>query len=425
MEYTQALQYLQSLEVFGSILGLERIQELLRRMGNPQDSLKYVHIAGTNGKGSTSMMTARVLSRAGYKTGMYISPYVIDFRERMQIDGEMIPPSELARCVAYTKAFVDEMAREGQSPTVFEVITACAFYYFAQSSCDIVVLEVGMGGRFDATNAIQAPLVSAITPISLDHTDVLGKTIGKIAFEKCGIIKHGGITVCSPNQDPDALAVIMEQAALKENRLIIGNLSAAAIDSMNLEGTSFTYHNMPLRLSMLGKHQVQNCITALGIFEALQSRGYAIPQEAIIAGIAQARCPARMELLGKEPLILLDGAHNPAGAQALADLLRELAGNRRICALTGMLADKDYEDTLSRVLPFCHSVVTTTPVNARALDASVLAKTAARYCSAVYVQAEPAKALEQALSLASGEDAVLIFGSLYLASDLRKLLLEE
>jgi dihydrofolate synthase/folylpolyglutamate synthase len=374
MTYEACLEYIHSLNRFGKKAGLENIRHLLSLMGDPQKKLRFVHIAGTNGKGSTTTMTASALQKAGYRTGKYISPFVLEFGERMQVDGTIIPNDELVECTEYVKGFADRMTAEGQGPIEFEVVTAVAMEWFCRRKCDVVCLEVGIGGRFDATNAIDRPLVSAITSISLDHVEILGDTLEKIAFEKCGIIKEGGITVCYPDQRPEALAVIMEQAALKNNRFIMGNPAAVTVRSADLYGTDILYGDLALHIPLLGAHQIMNTLTAVEILRALRDcHGMHISDADIAEGIAAVRFPARMEVISREPMVILDGAHNLSGAQALADAFSLMKG-RPVTVITGMLGDKDFSGSMSLIAPLARRVITVTPNSYRALSADKLAE---------------------------------------------------
>lgn len=423
MTYEQAIQQISSLLRFGMKPGLERVEKLLSLLGNPQDSLKFIHVAGTNGKGSTCALLASVLKQAGYRTGLFTSPYVSDFRERMQIGGEMIPRAELAALVERTMPFVQQMARNGEVITEFELITALGLQWFARQKCDVVVLEVGLGGRLDATNVIKTPLVSVITSISLDHTAILGDTVEKIAFEKSGIIKEGGTTVCYPDQPVPALRVIRETAAQRHNRFLLADLSSVRQLSADLTGTGLEYRGLSLRLPFLGAHQVKNAVTALAAVEVLRGRGYTVSDGSIAAGFSGARFPARLEVFSRSPLVLLDGAHNPGGTAALAQAVKDYLPGKNTVAVMGMLADKDV-DTAVQNLNGCFSrVFTLTPQNPRAMPAQSLAeKWIARDVPAQpFTDAQ--KALSAAYSAAGENGAVVVCGSLYLAGEIRPLLL--
>ncbi|HBN81851.1 MAG TPA: bifunctional folylpolyglutamate synthase/dihydrofolate synthase [Ruminococcaceae bacterium] len=419
MTYQEALREISSFLRFGVRPGLERISRLLSLLGNPQNTLRFVHVAGTNGKGSTCAMTASVLTKAGYRTGLYLSPYILDFRERMQIDGEMIPKEDLARLVEKVLPLVRKMERDGEIITEFEFITALAFCWFSERGCDAVVLEVGLGGRFDATNVIGTPLVSVLAAISLDHMKILGDTVDKIAFEKCGIIKENGTTVVFADQKPEAMEVIRRTAKERSNRLLIADPAMFTGVSSNLHGTDFTYEDTRIHMSLIGGHQVKNAAAAVTALEVLREKGFSLPAEKIREGFASVRFPARLELLCGSPVVLLDGAHNPNGTAALAAAIRQYLPGRKIVAVMGMLADKDVRSAIRELDGLFSQVVTLTPDNPRAMDAETLAG----LWRGLSVRAGAAKtdeaALERALSCAGPDGAVVICGSLYLAARLR------
>lgn len=418
MNYKETLQYIHSLLRFGSRPGLERIRILLERLGNPQDKLKFIHVAGTNGKGSTTSMIAAALSKAGYRTGQYISPYVVEFRERMQIDGEMIGKDELSALMDRVRPEIEAMAAKDEIITEFEAITAAAFLWFYERGCDIVCLEVGLGGRFDATNVIGTPEASVICSISLDHVEILGHTLSQIAMEKCGIIKPHGITVCYPLQEPEALAVIMEHAAENENLLVMGNFASAEILEENMLGSRFVYRDMELELSMAGQHQIANAITAVETLLTLRSKGYALSDTAIKEGLASVRFPARMEVLSRSPLIVLDGAHNLSGMEALERVVASL--DKKVTIIMGMLSDKDYQACAALMAPHAKKFAAIRPENPRALDPKVLADLVRPYCQ----ETEAFESYDAAISFAMEgllpEDALFICGSLYLSTSMRE-----
>lgn len=421
MQYQEALNYIHARARFGSRPGLGPIGKMLGLLGNPQEKLRVVHVAGTNGKGSTAAMTAAVLRAAGFKTGLTISPYVVDFCERIQIDGEFISQEDLAEEMTLLQPFADQV----EELTEFELITAAAYDYFFRKNCDVVVAEVGLGGRFDATNVIQKPIVSVITPIGLDHTEILGDTIEQIAFEKCGIIKPGVPVVTSPEQDTDALAVILEQCAQKGCTLEQPTINAAEEVRLGLDGARFVYRDVEIHLPLLGKHQIANALTALKAAElaARLCGGHALPMQAAREGLSKVRFPARMEIVCKNPLTILDGAHNPHGARALAQSLSLLEG-KPITAVMGVLADKDSTAALKALAPHFRRLICVTPENPRALDGHELAARA----DALGLTASAAHSAQEAWELASAvaaseKGAVVICGSLYLAGQMRKVIL--
>lgn len=419
MTYDEAIQKISSLLRFGMKPGLERIEKLLALLGNPQNKLKFVHVAGTNGKGSTCALLSSVLKKSGYRTGLFTSPYVTDFCERMQINGEMISRDALTALVEKTFPFVEQMAKQGEIITEFEFITALGMQWFAESDCDIVILEVGLGGRLDATNVIQTPLVSVITSISLDHTAILGNTVEKIAAEKCGIIKNGGVTVCYPSQPDSALAVIRSSAALHKNRFVKTKLEDVTQLSANLTGIGLEYRGLLVNLPFLGQHQVKNAVTALAALEELKNLGYEINDHSIEAGFSCASLPARLEVLSTSPLVILDGAHNPDGTAALAKAITTYLNGRNVTAIMGMLADKDVHSAINNLKGLFSQVITLAPNNPRAMGAQELAENWRALGTPATAQQSIEPAFRAALSAAGQDGAVIICGSLYLAGDVR------
>ncbi|QAT50131.1 bifunctional folylpolyglutamate synthase/dihydrofolate synthase [Caproiciproducens sp. NJN-50] len=419
MTYEEAVRKIESLQQFGSRPGLERIRGLMGRLGNPQDGLRFVHVAGTNGKGTTCALLASVLCRAGYRTGLYLSPHLSDFRERMQIDGEMISHSDLASLAGRVFPEIEEMESQGEMITEFEAVTAMAFLWYADKACDLVVLEVGLGGRLDATNVIQKPLVSVITSISLDHTKILGDTVEQIALEKCGIIKEGGVTVSYPDQKPGAAETIRRTSMERHNRLVETAVSGVRELSTDLFGTELSWNGIRLHLPFLGEHQVKNAVTALAVLDVLRNSGYSIPEEAVKQGFSEAVFPARFEVLSRSPLVILDGAHNPDGTAALASAVRQYLPGRGLIAVMGMLKDKDVDAALKNLSGLFSYVITTEPSSPRAMSAHELAERWRR----LGIPAEPAAGQDEALRMAHGRlssnGALLICGSLYLAGAVR------
>lgn len=425
MTYEMAVSKINSLLKFGIKPGLERISELLNKMGNPQKKLKFVHIAGTNGKGSTCTFIASVLTNSGYKTGLYTSPYVTEFRERIQIDNQMIPKDELANAFDFIVPLAEEMAKDGKIITEFEMITALAFYWYNKSNCDIVVLETGLGGRFDATNVIENPEVSVITSIALDHTAVLGDTIEKIAFEKAGIIKSNGYTAIYPDLPPNALKVITDSAFSKNNTAYIAEYDKITVLSSNINGSKIKYKNLDLSIHLSGEHQIKNASAALKAIEILQSKGYNISDKNIIDGFANAFIPARMEIISHSPLVILDGGHNPDCAGAVSAVIKKNFSNKKIIAVFGMLGDKDSKNSVSLLAPLFSKVITVKPNNPRGLSGEQLKEYILPYCQNVISAADVKTAFEMAKSEIKNFDMLFAGGSLYLASEIRPLLLSE
>lgn len=426
MKYEEALKYIHGLLRFGIKPGLERIARLLEWMGNPQKQLKFIHVAGTNGKGSTCAMLSTILRKAGYKTGLYISPFVVDFRERMQIDGQMIPKESLAEIVEQLVPLVTRMREEGEDITEFELVTAAAFAWYAKEKCEIVVLEVGLGGRFDATNVIDCPLVSVICAIDLDHTAILGDSLEKIAFEKCGILKENGAIACYPRQHPEADETIRRIASERNNRWFQINPDAIEIEGESLDGTEILWDNHRFHIPLLGRHQVFNAATVLAAIQALRDfHGYSISWEQAAEGISSTVFPARLEILSREPLVLLDGGHNPAGATALAAALCKYCNNKKIIAIMGMMKDKDYDQAISQLAPLFAQMFTITVDNPRTLQAEELAETARNYCSQVQPCTSDKEAVMQAFAALHKGEVLVVCGSFYLSAELRPLLIEQ
>lgn len=412
MNYKESVEYIHSLLQFGIKPGLERISMLLSALGNPQDKIKTVHIAGTNGKGSTSTHIANILSAAGHKTGLYTSPYVLSFCERIQIDGENIPEKRLADAVTKVRAEIEKLNQNGIVITEFEAITAAAFLYFYEAGCDFAVIEVGLGGRFDATNVLKSPRACVITSISLDHTKILGDTLPQIAFEKCGIIKNSVPVVTSENQNNDVLSVIKKTVRDKNCKLTVTNPKNASVVSDKLGETVFEYDGESYILHLCGEHQIENAVNAIETARLL-----GISEDFIKKGISKTEMLARMEIIGKEPLIIRDGGHNEGCAKALRDfILRYKIKNIKM--LVGMMADKDTEKYLELVCPLCDSVTVCTPSNPRAESAENLLVSAKKYCKNSFAVSDPKKAYGEVLKSANKSDTVLLCGSFYLMSDI-------
>lgn len=417
--YTRSLSYIHSLLKFGTRPGLERVSALLDELGRPQDKLKFVHVAGTNGKGSFCTMMSEILKSAGYKTGLFTSPYVFDFRERIQINGEMISEEELCAITADVKASAEKIAKMDLQPTEFEFITAAALKYFADKNCDVVVLEVGLGGRLDSTNIIKTPLLSAIMSISLDHMAVLGDTVEKIAAEKSGIIKENGVTVCFSRQDEKAEKIIRKTAEEKGNVYIKSSPEDIKVLSCDLSGTKAVYKDMEIFIPLIGEHQVYNAQTAVDAALALNDRDLSISPENIIDGISKARIPARTELFGKNPLTILDGAHNREGVEALLSNLNKFLKGRKLTVIMGMMEDKEYAFAADEISKLAKTFTATLPSNPRAVSPKVLAEIAEKNCSDVFICENPAEAYREVYEKAQKDDIILVCGSLYLAGDVR------
>lgn len=423
MNCKEAIEYIHSLEKFGIKPGMERIRALCDELGNPQEKLKVIHVAGTNGKGSTSTIISNILRHNGFNTGLFISPYVSDFRERIQYNGNMIEMNELAECVQKVKTAIDKLTLKGIQPTEFEAITATAFLYFKKKNCDFIVLEVGLGGRLDSTNIILAPYVSVITSISFDHTAVLGDTIEEIAAEKCGIIKFGAETVVYPFQNESAMRIIRKTCDERCNSLRIPDVSRLKINDELLEGTSACYDGIDFILPLAGEHMIYNVCTAIEAVRSLSRLGVYVTDDAIKNGIENTVMPARTELIKKKPVIILDGGHNEGCAAALSDFIKKHLSDKRIIMVSSLMADKDYTSYLSAVCPFAESFIATKADVPRALNSAELCKCAEEFCKNCYDIPEPQKAITAAHNILQPDDALIICGSFYLAGEIREMLL--
>lgn len=416
MNAEQAIAYIHSVCWKGSIPGLGRTQELLKKMGNPEKKLKFVHIAGTNGKGSTAAMTASILSKAGYRTGLYTSPYIYRFHERIQVDGVEISDEDLTEITEYVKPLADSMA---QSPTEFELVCCIAFEYFYRKKCDIVVLEVGMGGAWDATNVIEVPEVAVITNIGLDHTEYLGDTVEKIAETKSGIFKPHGHAVVY-RSTPSVEAVYERVCAERDVSLRKADFEGLVLKAHTLEGQVFDCGSRKkLVLPLLGDHQLHNASVVLSIADTLIGEGWKISEQNIYDGIRDVRWPGRFDIVCRKPLFIIDGGHNPQCIEALVKNIRDYLAGKKVIALTGVLADKDYADMYKPVMPLVDRFVCITPPNPRKLEAEQLA----RYLRQAGAQAQASERIldgvKKAMDLAGEDGVVLCFGSLYSIGGIR------
>ncbi len=412
MNFTESVEYIHSLLAFGIKPGLERIGMLLEKLDNPQEKIKTVHIAGTNGKGSTSTTISNMLIADGYKTGLFTSPYVIDFCERIQIDGENVDKTLFAECVTEVREKIEELNKENVVITEFEAITVTAFLCFARSNCEYVVLEVGLGGRFDATNVIKNPKVVVITSISLDHTKILGDTLSQIAFEKCGIIKKNTTVVTSFNQDYEAMQVIRQACENNGCNLIITNPKSAVVTKDSIFGMEFFCDKNIYKTKLCGDHQIENALNAIAAARVL-----GISQNAVKKGIECTTMIARMEVIGEKPLIIRDGGHNEGCAKALYNYLKKY-NVQNIKMLIGLMADKDVEGYVSLIAPLCDEIVTATPSNPRSLDCESLKIIAKKYCEKVTSIDNPKDGYEYILSKAKENDTILVCGSFYMMSNI-------
>ena len=415
MTAEQAVEYIHSITWLGSKPGLERTRELLRRMGNPEKELKFIHIAGTNGKGSTAAMTASILQKAGYRVGLFTSPCIFKFNERIQINGEYISDEDLAAVTAFVKPLAAAM---DDHPTEFELVTAIGFEHFKRQGCDIVVLEVGMGGALDSTNVIDVPEVAVITNIGLDHTDFLGNTLTEIAETKAGIFKEGGSAVIYPNE-PQVMAVLQDICARRNMTLRIADFDSLCSVSHSLEGQTFNWGaHKDLFLPLLGVHQLKNAAVVLSIIDTLTEKGWQITEENIRDGLACVRWPGRFDIVRKDPLFIIDGGHNPQCIAALVDNIRDYLEGRRVVVLTGVLADKDYAQMFRPVMGLVEQFVCITPPSPRKLDAKDLAAHLQKEGCTATACDTVAEGVKKAVELAGSDGMVLCFGSLYTIADI-------
>lgn len=420
MNVNEALEYIHSVCWKGSIPGLGRTQTLLARMGNPEKKLKFVHIAGTNGKGSTAAMTASILQKAGYRTGLYTSPYIYRFHERMQVNGVQISDEDLAAITEWVRPLAESM---DEKPTEFELVSCIAFEYFHRQNCDIVVLEVGMGGALDSTNVIEVPEVAVITNIGLDHTEVLGDTLEAIAETKSGIFKAGGHAVVYRGT-PSVEAVFERICAERHLTLKKADFDTLVLHSHGLDGQVFDCGaRKNLVLPLLGGHQLKNAAVVLSVIDTLKEIGWQISEQNIRDGLRDVQWPGRFDIVRRDPLFIIDGGHNPQCFEALIKNIQDYLPDRRIVALTGVLADKDYADMYRPIMPYVSRFVCITPPNPRKLDADRLAE----FLRQGGAEAEPCDSIDagvrRALALAGKDGVVLCFGSLYTIGSVRDALL--
>lgn len=409
---------------FGSVLGLERMNILLKKLGNPQDDLKVIHVAGTNGKGSICRYVYEVLQAAGYQTGLYTSPYIEVFNERIEFNGAYISDEDLNRCTEIVLAKSEEMVKEGdESPTEFEVVTAIAFLYFKEQKADYVVLEVGLGGRGDSTNVVKNPLACIIASISLDHTDRLGNTIPEIAFEKAGIIKEGCPVISSTDRE-DAKAVFSKRAAELGAPFYDAQQLSCKICEQTLEGycfeTEILGQKYDIEISMLGKHQTQNALAALYALALLNEQGsITVTMEAVKQGFKRAKQIGRFEILKRNPFVIIDGAHNPDGSKALREAVNLHFEGKKILMTVGILQDKDVDEVLDNFLAITNDFVVTEPDNPRKLAAAQLAKMITAKGGNCIIIESPEDAAEYARQRYEDYDLLLFAGSLYLIGEIR------
>ena len=470
MDWNEAIALLHGANWKHTKIGLERMRDFMHALGDPQEKLRYVHIAGTNGKGSACVMTQSILTAAGFRTGLYISPHLDQFNERLSIDGQMISDADLRRLAGRVRAAAETL---GEEPTDFEMITAMAFCWFEEQHCALVVLEVGMGGRLDATNVISSPEVCAIMHIGLDHTEFLGDTVEQVAAEKAGILKPGADCVLY-HQLPGVMDVVQQRFAEVNSdaadttdaaasplnadtadsrcvsgaagttdssfdiahsnhagastksaaaRLVITDPTAFTARARTIDGQVFDYRNRPnLRIHLLGNYHMENAMAVLDIIDCLQRRGWGISEDAIRAGLAQATWPGRFEVLSREPLLIVDGAHNPNGVEALVDTIRAYFPDQKINFVMGVMKDKDYHTMLRLIAPYAARFITELPDAHRALRPEQLKSEIRAYFDGPVETADSVTAaVQRAMEIAEGTEAIAIcFGSLYQVAEIRR-----
>lgn len=431
MTYEHAVEYIHSLRTFGSVLGLDRIQTLLERLGNPQEQLKIIHVAGTNGKGSTCSFLSSILQAQGYQVGLYTSPAILCFNERIQINRKNIDNNELAIFVDEVRRVIEQMQREGlPHPTEFEAVTAMAFLYFASKKVDFVILEVGLGGRYDATNVIQSPILTIITSISFDHMDILGQSLAEIAYEKGGIIKDNVPLALYPQQQ-EARVVIEKIAVEKKASICFLEDGLFIIKEIDIEETRFDFSYQDgcfpdLVIKMKGEHQVKNASLALLGSIILQQLGVQISKEAIYKGLEAAYWPARFEILSKHPWVILDGAHNAEGAAVLTNTLKPFLGKYNIKFLVGVLEDKQYEEMIKQLAIFAQEIIISeVSDNPRALSKQKLYEYAALYHQQVTLSSSLSETFFTLLETLEPNTVLCCTGSLYFVSEIKRLYEKE
>ena len=433
MTYKQAIDYIMSRRKFQKSCGHERIERLLELLGNPHKKLKFIHVVGTNGKGSVSTAMSYILKNAGYKTGLFTSPYIVEFGERIQIDNTYISHSDIVELTALIKEKTDLMESENLYPTVFEVTTALALLYFAREGTDIVILEAGIGGEHDSTNVIPAPLECVFMSISLDHTEMLGGTVGKIAAEKSGIIKKGSAVISYPDkssnfgfvpQSKEATDVIRNKCRSIGCDLYIPDTDKLQIIRSDIHGSEFIYDSLDITTRLCGTHQVANMITAVTAMKKLRDFCFDISDKDITKGIYDFFIPGRMEIATDKPLTILDGGHNEGCLRALRSMAEEYLKGKKITLLMSFMKDKDYETALSIIAPLSENIVFTLTDPLRGEAPQILAEKARPYCNNIFCCNDVTESYKKALSLTDEESVLIVTGSFYLVSEIRHILPE-
>lgn len=414
MNYKEAMEYMEEVNQYGSVLGLDNMRELCGRLGNPQNDLRFIHIAGTNGKGSVLAYLSTVFKAAGYKTGRYISPVIFEYRERIQVNGRPITKQALCECLEEIKQMVDEIVEEGlPHPTPFEIETVMAFLYFKKMKCDIVILETGMGGLSDATNIISNTVAAVFASISMDHMQYLGKTQEEIAENKAGIIKNG-CYVISAVQKTEVLSILMKRAEDKNSPFFVVEEERITRVKYGVEKQRFSYEGYKdLEIGLAGKHQITNAALAVKVIDVLGQAGYPVKEKALRTGLADTVWRGRFSVIGRKPLFIADGAHNEDGAKKLADSIRFYFTNKKIIYIMGILRDKEYDKIIGETYGLAQDIITITPPgNPRAMHAYDLAKEAEKFHPRVTASDSLEEAVELSYLLADKDSVIIAFGSL-------------
>ena len=430
MDYKESLKYIEETHKFGIRLGLDNMSKLLELLGNPQDKLNVIHVAGTNGKGSTCSFISSILKECGYKVGLYTSPYLETFTERIRINGENIPEEDVARIVTLIREKIEQMVSEGYSyPTEFEIVTSMAFYYYCEQEVDFVALEVGLGGRYDATNIIKKSDVSVITSISLDHVGILGDTVAKIAYEKGGIIKENGVAVVYDQSD-EAKDVIKDICKEKNAKYIEVKFDDIKVKQSDINSQVYDCSIMgqryeDLEIQLIGDHQINNSMLALSTIEVLKElKNLNLNEEDIRKGQLNTRWPGRIEKIMDKPTFIIDGAHNEDGARSLAKAIEKNFNGKKATLLIGMLEDKDIDGVLEILMPYFNKVITTTPDNDRAINCETLKEKISKYVDDVVAISNIEDAVNYTLRNAKEDDVIISAGSLYMIGTVRTILNE-
>ena len=423
MNYEEAMNFIQNTNKFGSVLGLDNIKELLKRLGNPQDQLKVVHIAGTNGKGSTLAFLAGVFRESGYRAGRYVSPASFSYEERFRINEENISRKDLCFYMEKIKNVAEEMVRDGLShPTMFEIETALSFLYFLDKKVDVVLLETGMGGRLDATNVVKKPIATIIASIGMDHMQFLGDTLEKIASEKAGIIKEG-CPVISYDNTKEVNEVIRKKADEMHAKVTFVNSEGIRVLQESLEGESFSYRSSDgrwyekIEIPLLGRHQINNAALALETLNVIKNY-YCISDFQTEDGMRKTIWRGRIEILERDPMVICDGAHNPDGAKSLLSFLQNNFTNRRLIYIMGVLSDKDYEQMVQILAPVADKIYTVAPDNPRALSSKELCRCVSKYHQNVEERQRLAACLSEVKQKAEKDDVIIICGTLSFQNEL-------